>query len=296
MTDRTVGARSGLQLPVGDRLELYELYARYSDRMDSADADGWAGVFTPDGRFVVPGRAAADVVGTAALRAFAASRHEHYSGMSHYFSNISLEATEAGARGSAYFWVVRRSPDAALRLRNIGRYDDELVKHDGNWRFLARHVTSWLDPDDEDAAFVFDKPSQRRPEQPGGQLADRIELHELAARYGDLIDARDWVGLARVFTPTVTFDLTDVNGGELHGLESVQRYMDTEALHPEAHLMTNVYVEELGPNDGRMRARLLAVQLDGTVSTGEYHDRVIRTAEGWRIEHRVFKYRRRPAA
>jgi hypothetical protein len=29
---------------------------------------------------------------------------------------------------------------------------------------------------------------------------DRIELHELAARYGDLIDARDWPGLASVFT------------------------------------------------------------------------------------------------
>jgi hypothetical protein len=51
--------------------------------------------------------------------------------------------------------------------------------------------------------------------------ADRLELHELAARYGDLNDARDWPGLASVFTADAVFELTDA-AEPLRGLDAIR--------------------------------------------------------------------------
>ncbi|MFF2110730.1 MULTISPECIES: nuclear transport factor 2 family protein [Rhodococcus] len=39
------------------------------------------------------------------------------------------------------------------------------------------------------------------------EVADRLALHELATHYSDLIDAKDWPGLAEVFTEDAVFDI-----------------------------------------------------------------------------------------
>ncbi|HEY2107565.1 MAG TPA: nuclear transport factor 2 family protein, partial [Candidatus Binataceae bacterium] len=57
-------------------------------------------------------------------------------------------------------------------------------------------------------------------------VEDRLELHEIAARYGDLIDERDWEGLAAVFTTDAVFDATDLGMPLLNGLEKIRQGMD----------------------------------------------------------------------
>ena len=41
-------------------------------------------------------------------------------------------------------------------------------------------------------------------------IGDRIELHELAGRYGDIVDDRNWPGLDTVFTEEAVFEVVDL--------------------------------------------------------------------------------------
>jgi hypothetical protein len=124
--------------------------------------------------------------------------------------------------------------------------------------------------------------------------ADRLELHELPGRYGDAIDDRNWPGLGRIFTDDATFDLTDLGGPVLRGLDEIRRYMDTEATHPQTHLMANIYVDEQGADAAKMYVRIVARQKGGVFGTASYYDDVVKTPAGWRVKDRVISLRRRP--
>ena len=123
--------------------------------------------------------------------------------------------------------------------------------------------------------------------------ADRLELHELPGRYGDAIDDRNWAGLGRIFTDDATFDLTDLGGPVLRGLDEIRRYMDTEATHPQTHLMANIYVDEQGADAAKMYFRIVARQKGGVFGTASYYDDVVKTPQGWRVKDRVIALRRR---
>jgi ketosteroid isomerase-like protein len=122
-------------------------------------------------------------------------------------------------------------------------------------------------------------------------VEDRLELHEIAARYGDLIDARDWQGLAGVFTTDAVFDATDLGMPLMNGLDKIRKGMDGSQNHPLGHHITNIYVESSG-DEVILRSRIIAVGHRGRVSSASYRDRVRKTAEGWRIFHRVCTLRR----
>jgi hypothetical protein len=124
-------------------------------------------------------------------------------------------------------------------------------------------------------------------------LESRIELHELAARYGDLIDARDWPGLATIFTEDAVFDTTGSGGGVvMQGLAGIQQHMEVTNEHPLAHLIVNIYVTE--DNDSvQLHSRVLGILPDRRVGSGHYVDEVVRTPEGWRVRNRQFTMLRR---
>jgi 3-phenylpropionate/cinnamic acid dioxygenase small subunit len=143
-----------MSLTTDDRATLHDLYARYAFAFDGADATAWAALFASDGRFVPPG--VPEVVGTEALRAFVAARSGDAPGMRHLMSNVLVEGTEAGARGSAYFLCFRLGADGTFRLRNFGRYDDEFVQDGGTWKIAKRTVVAELAAGLVDAAFAFD--------------------------------------------------------------------------------------------------------------------------------------------
>jgi len=124
-------------------------------------------------------------------------------------------------------------------------------------------------------------------------VSDRIELHELPGRYGDAIDDRDWAGLSQIFTEDAVFDLTDLGEPRLNGLAEIRRYMDEDARHPRAHLMTNIYVDETA-DGARLSFRIVALLPERVVGTASYYDDVVKTPAGWRVRNRVITRRRRP--
>ena len=114
-------------------------------------------------------------------------------------------------------------------------------------------------------------------------LADRLELHELPGRYGDLIDDRDWDGLSRIFVDDATFA---VPGQVMEGVDGIRDFM-RGARHPRTHLMTNVHVDETV--DGViLNSRLIGMRRDGRFISGRYRDVVVKGEDGWRIVTRVY--------
>ena len=121
--------------------------------------------------------------------------------------------------------------------------------------------------------------------------ADRLELHELPGRYGDIIDDRDWDRLGTIFTDDAVFDLTDLGAPRLEGLTAIRDFMADEAEHPRTHTMTNIYVNETDAGV-ELKFRILALLGGGKVGTASYHDQVVKTPDGWRVQDRMLKHRR----
>lgn len=127
-------------------------------------------------------------------------------------------------------------------------------------------------------------------------LQDKIYLHELAARYGDIIDDRDWPALGTVFTEDAVFEVVDLV--TMRGLAEIMRFMAEEGRHPLAHLITNIHVEE-EPQNVRLFSRgIFPIASRGgeagrRVFYGSYYDWVVKTPVGWRISNRIFSTNRK---
>jgi hypothetical protein len=57
--------------------------------------------------------------------------------------------------------------------------------------------------------------------------------------------------------------------------------------HPRTHILTNIYTDKT-PGGIILRSRLIAMQTDGTITSGRYRDHVVKGVEGWRVVGRVF--------
>jgi 3-phenylpropionate/cinnamic acid dioxygenase small subunit len=126
-------------------------------------------------------------------------------------------------------------------------------------------------------------------------LEDRIELHELAGRYGDIIDDRDWQALDTIFTPEAVFEVVGLT--TMRGLADIRRFMAEEGRHPLAHLITNIHVEECVGGVRLLSRGIFPISSrDGgpahRVFYGSYYDDVVKTPGGWRVHSRVFSAER----
>jgi 3-phenylpropionate/cinnamic acid dioxygenase small subunit len=127
------------------------------------------------------------------------------------------------------------------------------------------------------------------------QIADRIEIDDLLTRYATALDAKDWELFSTCFTPDAFIDYTAA-GGIKGTLAEVRQWLaEVMAGFPMTqHLVTNRDVRVEG-DSATCRSCLfnpmglpdgdhgLVVFFDG----GYYRDKMVRTAEGWRIAERI---------
>jgi len=126
-------------------------------------------------------------------------------------------------------------------------------------------------------------------------VGDKLELHQLAARYGDIIDDRNWPALDAIFTQDAIFEVVDLVC--MNGLAEIKRYMHEEGSHPLAHLITNIHVAQQGDKVQLFSRGIFPIDSQDKgaghrVFYGSYYDHVVKTAAGWRISRRVFSTRR----
>ena len=121
--------------------------------------------------------------------------------------------------------------------------------------------------------------------------ADVIAVHQLLGWYGHLVDARQWARFEELFVPEATLDYTHVRAPEVFvGIEAIRAYF-ADANHPSAHHVSNIVVYDDGELI-RVKSKFFAPFTRSTHDPvrwfgGDYDDVVVRTAEGWRFQHRT---------
>lgn len=121
---------------------------------------------------------------------------------------------------------------------------------------------------------------------------DRLEIHELMARYGNIIDEREFSRAGEVFTADARYDLADLGDSVVVGIDDIVAMWTASTTHPLAHHVSNV---ELAPNaDGTVSvySKVVGVGYKGRVGSATYRDVVRKTADGWRIAERIVVLRR----
>ena len=124
---------------------------------------------------------------------------------------------------------------------------------------------------------------------------DRAAIAELLALHGHLFDDGELDRLDLLFVPSVSYDVTALGGGVLHGVDAVRDA--TLALgdrNPLGHHVTNVVLAEQPDGSVHARSKGIGVNPDGTTGTVTYEDTIVCTGEGWRIRARTVVPRRRP--
>lgn len=129
------------------------------------------------------------------------------------------------------------------------------------------------------------------------EIADRIEIHELLARYGHTLDERDWDGFRALFTRDARLDFTAF-GGPAGDVETMIAFLQPVLAAAAAthHMATNIAVDLTGDR-ADVRSTALVPMAFGQPDGGTfinfsglwYRDHLVRTPEGWRIHQRVQK-------
>lgn len=127
------------------------------------------------------------------------------------------------------------------------------------------------------------------------QIEDRVAIDDLLTRYATAVDTKNWDLYRQCFTPNAFIDYTSAGGikGTLDEVtEWLARVMPIFVM--TQHLVVNrevtidgdtarsrsAFFNPLGVSDGKGG---MTVFFDG----GYYNDRMVRTADGWRIAERI---------
>ncbi|CAN5202122.1 hypothetical protein BH09ACT6_BH09ACT6_04940 [soil metagenome] len=131
------------RLPVEDRLDICDLYARQSHAIDGGDARQWALTFTIDGVFESP-TFHLTAVGHQELEKFARESNDaalaRGEQLRHWMNAIViLPRTSEEADVHAYLMIIATS-SAGSRIDRSLRVEDVVSRADGEWLLAHRQV------------------------------------------------------------------------------------------------------------------------------------------------------------
>jgi uncharacterized protein (TIGR02246 family) len=122
-----------------DRAAIHDLFTRYCCALDNGEVETVVGCFTADSVLKSP---VIDVKGIDEIRAFAgrfAAQRAAGTQFRHMVSNIAVDIDGDRARATAYLLVLISQGDSHRSLPP-GRYECDLVREHGVWRFARRTV------------------------------------------------------------------------------------------------------------------------------------------------------------
>jgi hypothetical protein len=123
-------------------------------------------------------------------------------------------------------------------------------------------------------------------------VEDRFEITQVLARYGHVMDQRDFAALGAIFAPEASFDVSSVGGPVYRGLSQLEEFLALDdAIHPPFHVLSNAWVYQQG-DAVRSLSKWLTVDMhSGLPRSGDYLDEWLLTEDGWRIAVRVARVR-----
>jgi len=125
------------------------------------------------------------------------------------------------------------------------------------------------------------------------ECAERQAIIDVLNTYATCLDTRDWLGLNNVFHPQAIGIYAVTLDGRTAIIDSIRSFLD--GCGPSQHLLGNHQISIDGDYaKSSTKARVLHVgageraDLTPYDAIGTYHDRLLRTTDGWRIIHRHF--------
>lgn len=122
---------------------------------------------------------------------------------------------------------------------------------------------------------------------------ERQAIIDVLNTYAACLDARDWLGLNNVFHPQAVGIYAVTLNGRTEIVDSIRSFLG--GCGPSQHLLGNYQISIDGENaESSTKARVVHVgageraHLTPYEAIGTYHDRHLRTSDGWRIIRRHF--------
>jgi ketosteroid isomerase-like protein len=123
------------------------------------------------------------------------------------------------------------------------------------------------------------------------ELMDRVKLTNLVNEYCRALDQMDLQSVAAVFTPDCLVEYGPEDLFNSHGADGLVRDLGRMWRYTRtSHHLSNVQITLEDEDHARGVSYVMAwhERPDGTTGIlyGQYHDKFVRTAQGWRIAHR----------
>lgn len=126
-------------------------------------------------------------------------------------------------------------------------------------------------------------------------IDDRIAITDLIKLHGHHADDGDFDAMLGLFTDDVVYDLTGVDLPVLVGHEQIRAIAkEIGDDNPVAHLVTNIVLRPIGPDEVHAWSKGIAIMADGRAGSATYEDVAVRTETGWLISKRRITARRTP--
>jgi len=259
--------------PREEHLAIRELYESYADGASRRDRATWLGCYAPDARWTTH---YFDVSGIEAIgaRFDAIMERARDVTFSLQFGGIEVEAEKA--RCTTYQTESLLYADGST-YDLVGRYEDELVRRDGVWRFLNRvyHVKRESIPE---AGPRF-----------SGPAADRLAIRELHATYADAASRQDKAQWLACWTEDAVWVSSS---GEVTGREALSRRWDElfTTMDALAFFSMTGAVQVAGDNAVACDHVREIARISGKVLkfAARYDDELVREPEGWKFARRVY--------
>ena len=124
---------------------------------------------------------------------------------------------------------------------------------------------------------------------------DRFAITDLINLHGHLTDNGDLDGWPALFSDDIVYDVTALGGEVMVGMDTLRAAaLALGANNPVAHHVTNIVLNEVAEGTVRALSKGFGVMTDGTTGSATYEDTIQRTANGWKITHRIVRPRRTP--
>ena len=134
------------RVSIEDRLDLFDLIARYCWTLDTGDVDGYVACFTEDGW--VDHGPQGKLQGRAGLKELTEqlwyARPDHYLGRQHRMSQHLFAYEGEGVRIKAFWSILQqRVSTGECFVFGMGLWDALTVKIDGEWYVKTLYVDIW---------------------------------------------------------------------------------------------------------------------------------------------------------
>lgn len=132
------------------------------------------------------------------------------------------------------------------------------------------------------------------------EVKDIVEIQQLLNHVHHIIDARDFPSYQLVYAEDAVYDLSYRNLPPVKGVAAIVELGSASYKRDFSHLVghhaTNIYIYEDENGVVRAKSKVLCVMADGSSTSADFNDVIVKTDKGWRIQQRVASTRHPDAA